>query len=204
MMNNFACIDMGRNEDESQGSSRKSYDVTQDNRELLENIMRASSTPMKGFIVYLKTTATEHFKNNQPSPVISLPQIQEILAINHDDDSDDDVEILKSKKKKGSIYITLVNRAKQIMWTSKHVNNGITSGIYQTHYKDKEGFVYHRKSFNESEVVFFKENDSVEKVLGNYINHLKNIPALFEWIPHSILSEAELQHNELKKVEHER
>ena len=193
------CIDMNRNEDEGQGSSRPTYVVTQDDRELIEKVMRASSTPTKGFIVYLKTTATEHFKNHQPLPVISTSQIVEI--INQDDDG---VDILKLKKKKISINTTLVNRAKQIMRTSIHVNNGIIQGIYQTHKEDKEGFVYHKKSFNAREVSFFLANNSVEKVLGNYLNHLDNVPALFEWIPHSILSKDELQQNELKKIEYER
>lgn len=87
------------------------------------------------------------------------------------------------------------------MRTSVHVNNGIKQGIYQTH---DEGFIYDRKSFNVLEAAFYLENNSLEKVLGNYLHHLENIPALFEWIPHSILSEAELQYNEAKKVEHER
>ena len=198
----FFCIDISRNEDEGQGSSRRTYDVTQDDRELVEKIMKASSTPKKGFIVYLKTTATEHFKNHQPSPVISPSQIEEIMMQDNESvSSDDDVGILKPKKKKKSINITLVNRAKQIMRTSVHVNNGIKQGIYQTH---DEGFIYDRKSFNVLEAAFYLENNSLEKVLGNYLHHLENIPALFEWIPHSILSEAELQYNEAKKVEHER
>ena len=200
------CIDISRNEDEGQGSSRRTYDVSQDDRELVEKVMRASSTPMKGFIVYLKTTATEHFKNHQPSPVISTSQIAEIMDQDNESvSSDDGVEILKSKKKKKKLSnnVTLVNRAKQIMRTSIHVNKGIMQDIYQTHKEDKEGFIYHRKSFNEQEAAFFMANNSVEKVLGNYLNHLENIPAVFEWIPHSILSDAELHYNELKKVEYE-
>ena len=147
--------------------------------------MRASSTPKKGFIVYLKTTATEHFKNHQPSPVISPSQKPSTRTT--------------KACQAMMINITLVNRAKQIMRTSVHVNNGIKQGIYQTH---DEGFIYDRKSFNVLEAAFYLENNSLGKVLGNYLNHLENIPALFEWIPHSILSEAELQYNEAKKVEH--
>ena len=192
---------MSRNEDEGHGSSRRTYDVTQDDKELVEKVMRASSTPLKGFIVYLKATATEYFKTHQPLPVISPSQIEEIMKNN---DIDDGVKILKSKKKNELMNITMVNRAKQIMRISIHVNNGIVQGFYQTHDEEKEGFVYSRKSFNAREVAFFLANNSVEKVLGNYLNHLENIPALFEWIPHSILSEAELQYNELKKVEYER
>lgn len=164
--------------------------------------MRASSTPKKGFIVYLKTTATEYFKNHQPSPVISPSQIEEIMMQDNESaSSDDGVGILKPKKKTKLNNITLVNRAKQIMRTSVHVNNGIKQGIYQTH---DEGFIYDRKSFNVLEAAFYLENNSLEKVLRNYLNHLENIPALFEWIPQSILSEAELQYNEAKKVEYER
>jgi hypothetical protein len=100
----FFCIDISRNEDEGQGSSRRTYDVTQDDRELVKKVMRASSTPKKGFIVYLKTTATEHFKNHQPSPVISPSQKPSTRTTKA-------CQAMMTN-------ITLVNRAKQIMRTS--------------------------------------------------------------------------------------
>lgn len=168
--------------------------------------MKASRTKFRGFLVYQNEKAREHLENNQPSTVIALGDIETILKSvsnkDSDDDSDDDKNNQARKKGRQVTTKVLLNRAKEIMNTAKAVLRNIESGIYATH--QGSTFSYNSKIFNTLEVEFFTRRNSLEGVFNVFINEVKKLPALFEWIPKSVLTEEHLKRIELKRLETER
>ena len=201
---------MIRNKHESEhgdeGALRR-YNSDEIDRNLLNDFMRASSKGNKGFIVYLKPNAKEYLENNQPFPVITFDQINTIISsdISNNCDSDEsvnDVEVGRMKKKPKREIKQLLSRAKTIMRTAKEVLKHLSSGKYLSH--DGHTFQYHNKFFNIDEAVFYTRNNSVDNVLGNYLEELKKMPALFQWVPADIFSQERLHQRELKKIQAER
>jgi len=168
--------------------------------------MRANSTGKKGFIVYLHHTAKEYLDTNQPVPVISLSQVEEVLVSCTSDDNDSDGSIIdqqkRSQKQQKLFSKQLLTRAKVIMRTSKAVLYQMQLGHYTGH--RGKSFSYTNKILNTAEALFYCQNDSVEKVLGNYAGELAKMPATFEWIHPENLSQAALQRREFQKIADER
>ncbi len=169
--------------------------------------MKASTTKSKGFLVYLNECAREHLENNQPSTVITLDNIETVLknVSNNDSDEDSDVDAINTKAKKMARQVTskmLLNRAKEIVNTSKAVLKNIAAGTYGTH--QGSTFNFNSRVFNTIEVEYFTERNSLEGIFNMFINEVKKLPALFEWIPKSVLTDEHLQRIELKRLETER
>lgn len=169
--------------------------------------MKASSTKSKGFLIYLKESAKEHLENNQPSTVVTLADIETILKNeskkDSDEDSDDDYIDNKARKKRKQVTSKqLLSRAKEIMNASKAVIKNIDAGTYATH-KGSE-FNYNARVFNTRENEFFRQNSTLEGVFESYIEIYRRLPALFEWIPKSVLTDAQMQRREMKRLETER
>lgn len=205
----FLLHDMIRNMHESEhgdeGSLRR-YNSNQIDRNLLNDFMRASSKGNKGFIVYLKPEAKEYLDSHQPFPVITFEQINGIIDsdISNNCDSDEsENDVAGRKKRKPKLEVKqLLSRAKTIMRTAKAVLKHLESGHYISH--DGHTFQYHNKIFNIDEAEFYARNNSVDNVLGNYLEELGKMPALFQWIPVEVFSEEQLQQRELKKMKSER
>ena len=99
--------------------------------------MKASTTKSKGFLVYLNECAREHLENNQPSTVITLDNIETVLknVSNNDSDEDSDVDAINTKAKKMARQVTskmLLNRAKEIVNTSKAVLKNIAADLWNS------------------------------------------------------------------------
>jgi hypothetical protein len=168
--------------------------------------MKASSTKSKGYLIYLKESAKEYLENNQPSTVITLADIESILKNESNKDSDEDsdagIDNKRSKIRKQVASKQLLSRAKEIMNASKAVMKNIEDASYATH-KGSE-FNYKARVFNTKECEFFEQNRTLEGVFNSYIDKYRKLPALFEWIPKSVLTDAQIQRRELKRLETER
>jgi hypothetical protein len=165
--------------------------------------MRACSTDEQGYIIYLKHVATEYLENNQPAPIITLSQIKEIVSSDVDNDNDSDESVIDVAEQDGRKHKfaskKLLARAKMIANTSRAVLKNITNGRYVGH--TGNSFNYHHKVVNTAEAAFYAQNDTVSKVLSNYVDHL---PAKFEWIPQRSLSTEFLNRREVIKLQEER
>ena len=185
-----------------EGASAR-YSTKQIDRDLLNDFMRACSTDEQGFIVYLKHVATEYLEKNEPAPVITLSQIKEIVSYDIDDDNDSDGSVIEVKEQEGKhqkiANRKLLTRAKMIANTSRAVLKNITNGRYVGH--NGNSFNYNHKIINTAEAEFYTQNNTVSKVLSNYVDHL---PEKFEWIPQRFLSTECLKLREVRKLQEER
>jgi len=187
--------------------SLRRYETKPADRAIIKDIMRASSTTSKGFLIYLNENAKEYLDRNQPSLVITLDEIEALLKTesNQDNDSASDNGIIHTNRNKNRKQIAskqLLSRAKEIMRTSQFILKNIEAGIYKTH--RGASFNYNIKEFNSLESDFFYQNKTVEGVLNSYIEKVKRLPALFEWIPKDVLTKDHMERIELKRLETER